>query len=192
MSKSSSNASELSPKYAVMGFLYIRPMYGYELHKHLKTSLREVWHISQSQAYNIINNLEKDNWITAKTQPQEKLPDRELLALTQNGTIAFETWLFAPTPGSARAIRVEFITRLFFASHLGESQYFRLIQEQSDSIRISLEDLYSRLSIIPSDLVFNRMGIDLRISQLKAILDWVENSTKYFKEGLNLLTNEDH
>jgi hypothetical protein len=36
------------------------------------------------------------------------------------------------------------------------------------------------------------MGIDLRISQLKAILDWVENSTKYFKEGLNLLTNEEH
>jgi len=192
MPKSSNNSSELSPKYAVLGFLYIRPMYGYELHKHLQTSLREVWRISQSQAYNIIKNLEKDNWITTTIQVQEKLPDRELLALTQNGTSAFETWLYAPTPGSARAIRVEFITRLFFASHLGEKQYFRLIQEQSDSIRTSLEDLYSRLSTIPSDLVFNRMGLELRISQLKAILDWVLSSTKYFKEGLKTLTNEEN
>ena len=192
VSKSSNNASELSPKYAVMGFLYIRPMYGYELHKYLKTSLYEVWHISQSQAYNIIKNLEKDNWITTTIQTQEKLPDRELLALTQYGTTAFETWLNTPTPGSARAIRVEFITRLFFASHLGEGQYFRLIKEQGDNIRTSLEDLYSRLSLIPTDLVFNRMGLELRISQLTAILDWVENSTKYFKEGLNILANEKH
>lgn len=192
MAKSSKNASELSPKFAVLGFLYIHPMYGYELHKHLNTSLREVWHISQSQAYNIIKNLEKDNLITITVQPQEKRPDRELLELTQNGVTAFETWLYSPTPGSARAIRVEFITRLFFASHLGERQYFKLIQEQSDSIRTSLEDLYSRLSLIPSDLVFNRMGLELRISQLKAILDWVESSTKYFKERLNILTNEDN
>lgn len=184
MSNSSIAASEFSPKYAVIGFLYIRPMHGYELHKHLEASLGEVWRISQSQAYNILKNLEKDNWITVTLQPQEKRPDRELLTLTDLGKIEFESWLYTPTPGSARAIRVEFISRLFFASNLSERLYFRLIQEQADTIRANLEDLHLRLLLIPANQVFNRMGLDLRISQLEAILDWVERSTQYFIEGL--------
>lgn len=184
MPKSSNAASELSPKYAILGFLYIRPMHGYDLHKHLEASLREVWHISQSQAYNILKHLEKDRWITVTLQPQEKRPDRELLALTELGKAEFETWLLTPTPGSARAIRVEFITRLFFASNLSENLCSRLIQEQADEIRLNLEKLSKRLSALPADQIFNRMGLDLRIRQLKSVLEWVEDCLQYFVEGI--------
>ena len=184
MPRSSQASSELSPKYAIMGFLYIRPMHGYDLHKHLQTDLGEVWRISQSQAYNIIKNLEKAGSITTNLQHQDKRPDKELLKLTTDGRAEFEKWLYTPTPGSARALRVEFITRLFFASNLSENLYLKLFQEQADSIRCSLDDLHKRLSTIPPAQVFNRMGIELRISQLGAILDWVETSIQYFSEGV--------
>ncbi len=183
MPKTSLAASELSPKYAIMGFLYFRPMHGYELHKHLETSLRDVWHISQSLAYKILKNLEKDNWITVTLQPQEKRPDRELLAQTELGKAEFETWLYTPTPGSARAIRVEFITRLFFASNLNENLCSRLIQEQAETIRSDLANLVKRLSALPADQIFNRMGLDLRIRQLTSVLEWVEDCHQYFVEG---------
>lgn len=182
MPKSFPNASGLSPKFVILGFLYFRPMHGYELHKHLETSLREVWHISQSQAYNILKNLEKDQWITVTPQPQDKRPDKELLSLTDLGKNEFEAWLYHPTPGSARAIRVEFLTRLFFASHISDHLHLRFIQEQADSIRASLVDLRLRRSSIPSDQIFNRMGLDLRIGQLEAILNWVERCPQYFIE----------
>lgn len=184
MTKQLPTASELSPKYALLGFLYLRPMHGYELHKHLATDLHEIWRISQSQAYNILANLKKDGWITATLQPQEKRPDRELLTLTDLGKTKFETWLTTPTPGSARAIRVEFITRLYFAASLNASLCSRLIQEQADTIRTQLEVLSQRLNAIPPDLIFNRMGLDLRIRQLKSVLEWVEDAMKYFmKKG---------
>lgn len=183
MTKSTSPASELSPKYAVLGFLYIRPMHGYDLHKNLEAELHELWHISQSQAYNTIKNLEKTGWITATLQQQEKRPDRELLTLTDAGKAEFETWLYAPTPGSARAIRVEFITRLFFASNINENLCSRLIQEQAVAIRSQIELLHQRLDAIPPHQIFNRMGVDLRVRQLITVLTWVENAMDYFVEG---------
>ncbi len=185
MTKSSSPASGLSPKYALLGFLYIRPMHGYDLHKHLETNLFEVWRISQSQAYNILNHLERAGWITATLQQQEKRPDRELLTITDLGKTEFETWLYTPTPGSARAIRVEFITRLFFASNLNEDLCSRLIQEQANAIRTHLELLDERLRAVPQDQIFNHMGLDLRIRQLISVLVWVEHAMEYFVEGVN-------
>jgi DNA-binding PadR family transcriptional regulator len=184
MTKHSPANSELSPKYAIMGFLYLRPMHGYDLHKHIETDLHEVWRISQSQAYNILKNLEKDRWITVTLQPQEKRPDREILALTELGKGEFETWLNTPTPGSARAIRVEFITRLFFASNLSENLCSRLIQEQAETIRSDLANLFKRLSALPAEQIFNCMGLDLRIRQLTGVLEWVEDCHRFFVEGI--------
>ncbi|NPV75525.1 MAG: helix-turn-helix transcriptional regulator [Anaerolineae bacterium] len=176
--------SELSPRYVVMGFLYIYPMHGYDLHKHLEANLHEVWRISQSQTYNILKYLKKEGLVTATLQQIEKRPDRELLTLTDSGKIEFEAWLFAPTPSSSRAIRVEFITRLFFASNLSEHLCSHLIQEQANALRIHLEGLYARLNTIPRDQIFNRMGLELRIEQLKSVLSWVENAMEYFVEGI--------
>ena len=185
MNKSYPPASELSPKYALLGFLYIRPMHGYDLHKHLETDLSEVWRIGQSQAYNILKHLERAGWVTATLQQQEKRPDRELLTITDLGKTEFEAWLYTPTPGSARAIRVEFITRLYFASNLSENLCSRLIQEQADSIHAHILQLEERLRDVPKDQIFNQMGLDLRIRQLITVLVWVEHAMDYFVEGVD-------
>lgn len=184
MTQRQSVANELSPKFAVLGFLYIRSMHGYELHKLMETSLREVWHISQSQTYNILKNLEKDCWITKTQLEQDRRPDKELLALTELGKTRFETWLYTPTPGSVRALRVIFITRLFFSSNLSEDLSLRLIQEQADALRLDLEVLSKRLMTLPEDQIFNQMGLDLRIRQLQSVLGWVEDCHQYFVEGV--------
>jgi len=182
MTKTSPIASELSPKYTLVGFLFIRPMYGYELHKNLVTDLHEIWRISQSQTYNTLKILEKDGWITSTRQEQDKRPDRELLTLTDLGITHFEAWLFTPTPSSARAIRVEFITRLYFASKLGGDHFSQLIKEQADTIRANIKELKKRSRDIPAESVFNRMGLDLRIRQLSSALAWVETADKFFYE----------
>ena len=168
-------ASELSPRYALLGFLYFQPMHGYDLHKLLETNLRELWRISQSQAYTILNRLERDGWITSTAQLQEKRPDRAMLSLTDLGKTSFETWLYAPTSGSARAIRVEFLTRLFFASQIGEDACSHLLQEQAATTRRDLERLQKRLADIPPGQAFNRLGLELRIRQLVTTLEWLDS-----------------
>jgi PadR family transcriptional regulator, regulatory protein AphA len=171
-----------SPKFAVLGFLYIRPMHGYDLHKHLQADLCEVWRVSQSQAYNILRMLEKDNWITATPQPQEKRPDRALLSLTQLGQAEFERWLYAPSPGNAQAIRIAFISRLYFASQIDANLCSNLIQEQARSVESDLDALCRRQAALPADQIYNHLGLELRIRQLYTILNWLETCHSCFEE----------
>jgi PadR family transcriptional regulator, regulatory protein AphA len=166
--------NELSPQYALLGFLYFQPLHGYDLHKRLEANLHELWHISQSQTYNILKRLDKDGWIASTLQPQEKLPDRSCYTLTDLGKGQFEKWMGTPTRCSVRAIRIEFLTRLFFASQIDEDTCWRLLQEQVAYTRRNLDRLQNRLGLLPPGQTFNRLGLELRIHQLITTLDWLE------------------
>ena len=115
MPGSSNFASDLSPEFALLGFLYFQPLHGYDLHRRLAASLSGVWRVTQSQVYAILKRLERQDAIRAIRQQPGKRPVRACYQLTEAGRERFEGWLYRPTPSSARAIRVEFITRLFFA-----------------------------------------------------------------------------
>src|SRR5574342_83662 len=104
----------LSPEMALLGQLYGSPGHGYDLHRKVVGDLGQVWHLSQSQAYAILKRLEAQGDISAEEIPQEKLPPRQLLHMTPQGRKRFLDWLEAPTGGSTRAIRLEFVTRLYF------------------------------------------------------------------------------
>jgi DNA-binding PadR family transcriptional regulator len=157
-------------------------MHGYDLHKHLAADLHEVWHISQSQSYNILRQLEKDGWISSTPQPQEKRPDRALLALTAQGQAEFERWLYTSSPGNAQDIRIAFISRLYFASQIDANLCSRLIQEQVHTVQADLEGLCTRLAALSSDQLYNKLGLDLRIRQMLTILNWLEQCHRFFEE----------
>ena len=72
--KESHHASALSPEYALLGLLAGSPAHGYELHQVFTTDLGQVWHLSLSQTYNILNRLEAQGFIDGSLQEQEKLP----------------------------------------------------------------------------------------------------------------------
>jgi DNA-binding PadR family transcriptional regulator len=104
----------LSPEMALLGLLYQEPGHGYDLHRKVINDLGQVWHLSQSQAYSILKRLETRGDISVQEIPQEKLPYRQLLHMTEQGRTNFLRWLETPTGGSTRAIRMEFLTRLYF------------------------------------------------------------------------------
>jgi PadR family transcriptional regulator AphA len=174
MSTKSSYIGSLSPEYALLGFLAEHPNHGYELHQRLANELGHVWHVSQSQVYNILKRLESQGDITGSLQEQEKLPSRVLYALTPIGQTRFETWLDTPTGCSVRAIRVEFITRLYFASRRGNSRADALLDSQVEETRKGLTRLQGMLTSLPHEQVFNCLGLELRINQLASILEWLE------------------
>lgn len=163
----------LSPEYALLGFLVEQPNHGYELHQRLTGELGHVWHVSQSQVYSILKRLEQRGDITGTVQEQEKLPSRLLHELTPAGRSRFEAWLDTPTGCSVRAIRVEFITRLYFANRCGSAQADALIDSQVEEIRKGLARLQGMLDELPPEQVFNRLGLELRFNQLSSILEWL-------------------
>jgi PadR family transcriptional regulator, regulatory protein AphA len=178
---SRSYASALSPEYALLGFLAQKVSHGYELHQRLSVELGQVWHVSLSQVYNILNRLEGQGFIEGVIEEQDKLPARQLYHLTGSGRQRLETWLNTPTGSSVRAIRVEFVTRLYFASMLGEHKTSHLIQAQLKETRAGLKRLEQEMAETPSSQVFNRLGLDLRQRQLKAVLDWLKQTAREFR-----------
>jgi len=163
----------LSPEFALLGFLYSQPSHGYNLHQHLATELGYVWHISQSQTYNILNRLETQGDISSTILEQEKLPPRQVLQITQKGRDRFDKWMDMPTGSSVRAIRLEFITRLYFAQKIAPQKVRTLLDSESAEISSTITRLELDQGEIPADQVFNRLSLKLRIQQLHSALDWV-------------------
>ncbi|MCK4899741.1 MAG: helix-turn-helix transcriptional regulator [Anaerolineales bacterium] len=167
------STGSLSPEFTLLGFLSQGPAHGYELHQKLTTELGQVWHLSQSQIYSILNRLERKGYIQGTLQEQDKLPAKRLFVLTKSGKRRFKEWLSAPSRSSARAIRVEFITRLYFAYDQEPRKALQLVEAQIVDTRARLQELETLQSSQPTDLIFNRMGLDLRIRQLNSILGWL-------------------
>jgi len=174
MASKSSYIGPLSPEFALLGLLQRRPAHGYELHSRLAADLGQIWHISLSQTYNILKRLEAQGYIEGALHEQDKLPARRLFHLTPSGQERFDSWLNTSSGCSVRAIRVEFTTRLYFASEKNRAFAADLIQNQEDEIRQGLQRLRASLDEIPPMDTYNRLGLSLRISQLESILGWLD------------------
>jgi|SRR5271157_285593 len=170
-----------SPEYVLLGFVYQQPDHGYTLHQQLITELGQVWHVSQSQTYNILKRLESQGCISSTTEEQEKLPPRQILQITAAGRRRFEDWLQTPSGSSVHAIRLEFITRLYFAEKLFPTMIPAIFEAQSIEINAALTRLEVNRAAIPPEQKFNRLSLDLRIRQLRAVRDWIVKCRQTFE-----------
>ena len=162
-----------SPEYALLGFLYRQPNHGYHLHQQLVSEFGYVWHVSQSQTYNILKRLEVQGYISSTTIEQEKLPPRQLLRITATGRQRFKEWLGTPSGSSVRSIRLEFITRLYFAQKLFPEMIQTMLEAQSVEINTALSRLELSQKNIPPQQTFNHLGLELRIQQLHSVRNWL-------------------
>ncbi len=183
MSRRTSSVSAISPEFVLLGFLARQPSHGYDLHHRLLAELGQVWRISQSQLYNILKRLEAQGDIIADVQEQPRLPDRHIYHLTEQGNARFTKWLETPTGCSVRAIRVEFLSRLYFVYRDNPERVARLIQIQEEEIRAGLERLKQKLESLSSEQRFNRLGLELRIQQLNSALDWLSECAAVLEEA---------
>jgi DNA-binding PadR family transcriptional regulator len=180
MPKSPASHRSRSPECALLGFLYLQPGHGYDLHRLLIAELGETWHVSQSQTYNILKRLETQGYISSRTVEQQKLPAIQYLKITTAGRRRFEAWLEMPTGSSVRAIRLEFITRLYFAQRLAPERILPMFDAQTTEVQKTLGGLEARQAALPDGQTFNRLSLQLRIQQLKAVVDWLDECREAF------------
>jgi DNA-binding PadR family transcriptional regulator len=170
----------LSPEMALLGLLYKEAGHGYDLHRTVNADLGQVWHLSQSQAYAILKRLEVQGDISVEKIPQEKLPSRQLLQMTAQGRQNFLDWLNAPNGGSTRAIRMEFITRLYFLKKYFPKKLAKAFEQQRAEADTHIQRLEATLAELPAEQIYNRMSLEMRLKQLKFVLEWLDESQKNF------------
>ena len=180
---SKSSASALSPEYILLGFLSQEPGYGYDLHERVTRELGQLWRISLSQTYNILNRLEAHGDIIGATEAQEDAPACRRFRLMASGRRRLTEWLDTPTNLSARAIRVEFLSRLYFVSATSPEAADQVIEAQIVETRAGLTRLQTLLDRLPEDQLFNRLGLERRGRQLTMVLDWLGECRVRLKAG---------
>jgi DNA-binding PadR family transcriptional regulator len=180
MIKSPATHRSRSPEFALLGFLYSQPNHGYDLHRLLVAELGQAWHVSQSQTYAILKRLESKGFISSTTVEQAKLPSLQYLRITRTGSDYFEAWLDTSTGSSVRAIRLEFITRLYFTQKLSPHKTLPMLDAQTAEIHKMLSRLEGGHATLPEEQTFNRLSLQLRIRQLKSILDWLDECRQTF------------
>jgi DNA-binding PadR family transcriptional regulator len=158
----------------LLGFLYASPSHGYVLHGKLSREFGNIWHASQSQTYSILKRLEAQGYVSSTNVEQSKHPGRQLLQITDPGRTRFITWLMQPTKSSVHAIRVEFVTRLYFLSKYYPDKTQELIRVQIDTVNIGLIALHEDMAKLLDSEIFERLALDLRIKLLNSSIIWLE------------------
>jgi DNA-binding PadR family transcriptional regulator len=171
----------LSPEMALLGLLYHKAGHGYDLHRKIVTDLGQVWHLSQSQAYSILKRLEIKGDISTREIPQEKLPPRQELHITPQGRGSFLAWLEKPSGGSTRAIRMEFVTRLYFLDMYFPERIQKAFDQQRSEAETHIHRLEKALKELPDDQIYNRMSLEMRLKQLYLVLDWLDECQGNFQ-----------
>lgn len=167
------HSGNISPEFALLGFLISGQSHGYDLHQKFTSELGHVWHLSQSQAYAILKRLENRGDISAHVVEQEKLPARQMLRITAQGRKRFFEWLELGIGTNARSIRLEFLTRLYFTQLHRPENISRIYQTQFDEIESRIEQLETLLENLPPEQIFNRLSLDLRLQQMRLIQNWM-------------------
>lgn len=180
--------TRISPEYVLLGFLYRSSSHGYELHQRLSDKFGNIWHSSQSQTYNILKRLEVQEYITAVVVEQERFPPRQQLQITTSGSKRFEAWLAQPTKPSVHAIRVEFITRLYFTQQYYPERSQDMILAQVQVVKASLIRLKKQLATLSDTQIYDRLALELRIKLMSSVLEWMKECTPIRK---NMLSPED-
>lgn len=160
----------------MLGFLMHRSMHGYDLYNQFQRHLGRVWHISQSQMYAILKRLEGQGLVQGLIEEMKGSPARRYLAITDEGLRRFSSWLITPTDCGSRILRLEFISRLFFAGMQGPELSSLIVHDQIEALERELKNHERLYTTFDDEDVFNRLGIELRVYHLRAELAWLREA----------------
>ncbi len=175
-------------RYALLGFLSLRPLTGYDLKRLFDTSVQHFWTADQAQIYRTLAQLAEEGLVEVRVVAQGKRPDRKEHRLTEAGLSELEAWLRSPL--QSLPVREPFLLRLFFAGRLPKEEVSALFNAR----RAEAEELLGELEGLLAELSVGRSGrapdqsqrlqlatLDNGIRHVRAELEWLESLTTQIK-----------
>lgn len=177
-------------KHALLGFLSLTSMTGYELKQTLDFSTSHIWHAKQSQIYTTLKKLEEEGLLTSLIVPQEERPDRRVYTITKSGQTELQDWLQKPLT-QVGSQKDPFLLKMFFSMHTSKEGLLtqvRIIQQLKKNQMMVYQDHMSEgiqrfVSKIPS----KSQEKDKKNSTLlwEMLRDLAERSTQVYIEWLD-------
>ncbi|MFQ5698059.1 MAG: PadR family transcriptional regulator [Myxococcota bacterium] len=123
--------------FAVLGFLTLGPMSGYDIRKLVAQSTENFWSESFGQIYPALRRLEAERLIDKQVTASQGGRPRHVYTLNDRGRRALAAWLREPTePGP---VRIELLLKLFFGARCERETTRRQILDYRDRVANDLE-----------------------------------------------------
>ncbi len=169
----------MSLKYAILGFLTLHPMSGYDLKtQYFDGSVANFWPADQAQIYRTLERLKADGWVESGLEVQTDRPNRKPYHLTEIGRAALVAWLEEGRGISAE--RRPFLVQLYFARLLSKAQLLRLLNQRLGMHQAQLAQ-YQALELPQFDdpemqrqLQFGGFTLDYGLRYAQMQIEWLE------------------
>ena len=160
---------------ALLGLLCPGPVHGYELALHFDASgdLAAVGRLGKSQVYALLKSLEGHGFVEARLHEGVGGPPRRVLSITRPGRERFADWVRRPVR-SIRALRVEFVLKLYFFEKLKLDGLDGSLKAQAAALEERLAEL--RTATGSASGVGSRV-LSLQEKLVRAGLEWVSEQS---------------
>ncbi|NDJ51449.1 MAG: PadR family transcriptional regulator [Chloroflexi bacterium] len=122
----------MSLKHAILGFLSVRPLSGYDLKRAFDHSVQHFWPADQSQIYRSLRQIHEAGFVEQEVIPRDGKLDVKIYHLTEAGQSELIDWL--RTPLDPQDNREPFLIQLFFSGLLRQDELLALLKHQRSQI----------------------------------------------------------
>ncbi len=175
----------MSLRYALLGFLNLGPMTGYDLKKQLDRSTQNFWHAGLNQIYPTLKKMDDEGWITSSLEPQDGRPDRVVYQLSETGRQELLEWLAEPLGELPRG-RHSGLLKLFFSGYLDRDAALAQLRAQRalhvarlkehEATRQVIAGVVAEIPKLERPAVFWELLRDLGERNERMYLDWLDEA----------------
>lgn len=165
----------MSLRHAILGFIALRPMSGYELKRHFDSSVSHFWNADQSQIYRTLGRLVDDGLATRRTVAQDDRPNMHVHEATALGLDELDRWQAAELEREPE--RNAFLVHVFFTDRMDDAARRDLFRRRREAVLAAISALESVDVEQEPDSTAAALRLATRdhgVVQARAELEWID------------------
>lgn len=171
-------------RYAILGWLSIRPMSGYDVKRLTEENLGFFWNGSFGQIYPLLHDLEADGHVTVEVQQEGAYPPKKVYSITESGRDILTSWL--EDPAYEESFRSELLLKLFFSSEVKPEFTRAKLQhqlEQATELLTQYEHINAKLQEQWNDEMTHRwLILDMGMRIQRALVEWSHSALQVLED----------
>ena len=175
-------------KYAILGLLLQKPMWGYDIMKLFIETFDEFWHPKHSQIYTELKKLLEEGLVQYDIEKSGELLEKKVYTLTVKGREDFMEWLAGETPLSP-APKDVFRLKLYFSQYLDIPTRLAMLKEQKalhTERLFHLSAKYEQYGGAPApggSRLGDYMVLEYAVMRERTAIKWLERCMGHLSDG---------
>ena len=134
----------MSLKHAILGFLDMMPLSGYDLKKMFDSTVKFFWSATHTQIYRTLNEMSDEKLVHREIVQQTAHPNKKLYHISPEGREELERWL--QEPADIPPVRHKLLVKITLAERLDTKKIIALLTDYSEKLEERLL-LYRRKNV---------------------------------------------